>query len=872
MNGRPNRHVKKQTMKHVSFFLLSLFCVVPSSVRAQIRLTEFCAENLNNLADEDGDTSDWIEIHNSSQTDQSLLGWSLTDNGVDSRKWSFPEITLKAGEYLVVFASGKDRKTKNRPLHTNFKLSKRGEYLSLTNPTGKRVDGFDPVFPPQKTDITFGRPAGDPRPTPRFLAFPTPGRKNATTRTGTLSTISLSQAHGLFKEPFVLKASAADRDVTIRYTLDGSRPNESSRVLGGPMEITKTTVIRVRGYRAGHTPTPTVTRSYIFPADRLDDSADGLPPANYPFKWGVGDARYGMDSTIIGNPRHRKKLLSALYALPSYSIVLEAESLFSNETGIYAHAGWHGRGAERPCSFELLPAGPDEPGFQIECGIRMRGGFSRRPTIPKHGFRFFFRPRYGTERLKYDLFGGAAAKEFSHVDLRCSQNYAWHHGFTANALYIRDQFNRDLQLAMGHPSPRGNFRHVYINGHYWGLYNTCERPKPLFGEIYIGGKKEDYDIVKIQGGYSEGARRTYQVFPTDGKMDLWSRLDALSQRDLSDLNAYCQMIGVKPDGSRDPNSRRLLDPVNLIDYMLVIFYGGNLDAPISWFGNNRGGNNWHGLMNRTQDKGFRFIIWDSEHTLLDLREDRLGPFPLGTTADRSNPHWLYQRLLSNKEFRVLLTDRISKHLLRDGVLTPARATPLFDRRIAEIKEALFAEAARWGNPRKTFASVLNGTIGRTNPNDSGIAKYAAWFKEVERTRTQYIPQRSRIIIDQFFGRGLYPDLPEIEARWKPSPPGSKAKRLELQAGTSQIYYTMNERDPRRFGGKLDKTARLYENPVAVKAGVRILCRIRGDGEWGPLREIRAGQRLALGGSQRPVKSASPGVQPSGSERQGVAKD
>ena len=76
-------------MKPFSFFLLSLFCVFPSSLRAQIRLTEFCAENLGNLTDEDGDTSDWIEIHNPSQTDQSLLGWSLTDNGVDSRKWSF---------------------------------------------------------------------------------------------------------------------------------------------------------------------------------------------------------------------------------------------------------------------------------------------------------------------------------------------------------------------------------------------------------------------------------------------------------------------------------------------------------------------------------------------------------------------------------------------------------------------------------------------------------------------------------------------------------------------------------------------------------------------------------------------------------------
>ena len=832
-------------MKHFSLFLLVLFCACPSPLRAQIRLTEFCAENQGDLADEDGDTSDWIEIHNDSQSDQTLLGWSLTDDGVDSRKWSFPEINLKAGEYLVVFASGKDRKTNNRPLHTNFKLSKRGEYLSLTSPTGKRVDSYDPVFPPQKTDITFGRPAGDPRRTPRFLAFPTPGRKNAATRTGALSTVSLSRAHGLFKEPFVLEADTADRGVTIRYTLDGSRPNESSRVLDGPMEINKTTVIRVRGYRTGHTPTPTVTRSYIFPADRLDDSADGLPPANYPYKWGVGNARYGMDSTIIGNPQHRKKLLSALYALPSYSIVVEAENLFSNEKGIYAHAGWHGRGAERPCSLELLPAGANEPGFQIECGIRMRGGFSRRPTIPKHGFRFFFRRRYGTERLKYDLFGGSAAKEFTHVDLRCSQNYAWHHGFSSNALYMRDQFNRDLQLAMGHPSPRGNFRHVYINGHYWGLYNTCERPKPLFGEIYMGGKKEDYDIVKIQGGYSEGSRRTYQVFPTDGKMDLWSRLDALSQRDLSDLNTYCQMIGVKPDGSRDPKSRRLLDPVNLIDYMLVIFYGGNLDAPISWFGNNRGGNNWHGLLNRAQDKGFRFIIWDSEHTLLDLREDRLGPFPLGKTADRSNPHWLYQRLLNNEEFRVLLTDRISRHLFRDGVLTPARAIPLFDRRISEIEGPLFAEAARWGNPRKTFDSVLNGTTDRVNPNDSGVAKYEAWFKEVERTRTSYIPNRSRVIIDQFFGRGLYPDLPEIEAHWKPSAAGGNASRLELKAGTSKIYYTMNGRDPRRFGGTLDKTARLYENPLAVKAGTRVLCRIREDGEWGPLREIHAGQRLAV---------------------------
>jgi hypothetical protein len=86
--------------------------------------------------------------------------------------------------------------------------------------------------------------------------------------------------------------------------------------------------------------------------------------------------------------------------------------------------------------------------------------------------------------------------------------------------------------------------------------------------------------------------------------------------------------------------KRLLDSVNLIDYMLVIFCGGNLDTPISWLGNSRRGNSWHGLINRAQNKGFQ--------------EDQLGPSPLGDATDRSNSYWLYQRLLENEEFHVNL--------------------------------------------------------------------------------------------------------------------------------------------------------------------------------------------------------------------------
>ena len=815
--------------------------IVPfqSTGTGQLRITEFMADSETGLVDEEGELVDWIEIHNHSPQKKSLKNWSLTDSEKDLHRWVFPNIYLAAGEYLIVFASGKDRRQTDRPLHTNFQLKKGGEYLILTSPNGEKFEIVKTKYPKQKTNVSFGFPViadGNEGKSPNFLAFPTPGRRNAATRVGVLSTIELTQPHGLFKTPFTLKVSAADSDVTIRYTMDGSKPNESSPVLDQPLEIEQTTIIRARGYKPGYSPTPIVTRSYIFPADRIDDSADGLPPANYPYEWGAGKSNYGMDADITNNPKYREKVLKALWAIPSYSIAIEPENLFSDENGIYAHAGWHGRKAERNCSLELLPTDDgQEEGFQINAGVRMRGGFSRQPKIPKHGFRFFFRRRYDRAKLKYDLFDGNSAKEFSHIDLRCSQNYAWHHGFSSKALYMRDQFNRDLQFDMGHPSPRGNFRHLYINGHYWGLYNTCERPKAFFGESYIGGKKKDFDVVKIMGGYSEDADqdRRYQVFATDGNMKLWTRLDQLSQRDLSNLNDYCQIIGVKPDGSRDPEFKRLLDPVNLIDYMLVIFYGGNLDAPISWFGNNRGGNNWHGLMNRSQNEGFRFIIWDAEHTLLDLQEDRLGPFPLGDTADRSNPHWLYQRLLENEEFRVLLADRISKHFFHDGVLTPKHLREMFDKRIAEIKPALFAEAARWGNPRKTYESALTDSEWRVEHHNSGAAKHQAWFAEVDRTRNQYIPRRTQVVIDQLFGRGLYPDLPEIAVRW--SEDGDR--ELELMAGGFRIYYTTTGQDPRMFGSDIHSAAHLYVGPLTVADGDRVLCRILEDGEWGPLREI-----------------------------------
>ena len=84
-------------------------------------------------------------------------GWCLTDNAANLSKWSFPGVTLLPGDFLVVFASGKDRRIPGSELHTNFQLSSGGEYLALVEPDGTTVaHQYAPSSPTQDPDRTYG--------------------------------------------------------------------------------------------------------------------------------------------------------------------------------------------------------------------------------------------------------------------------------------------------------------------------------------------------------------------------------------------------------------------------------------------------------------------------------------------------------------------------------------------------------------------------------------------------------------------------------------------------------------------------------------------------------------------------------------------
>ena len=177
----------------------------------------------------------------------------------------------------------------------------------------------------------------------------------------------------------------------------------------------------------------------------------------------------------------RAAVVAGLRALPILSLVADPDALFSAETGIYSHPQERGTGWERAVAAEMA----DTAGHTMwECGagLRLHGGTSREPgQSPKHSLRLVFKARYGPPKLAFPLFGPNGPREFDSVILRAGNNHSWLDSdgdARRHSDYVRDEWMRQSQRAMGYPSARGCFVHLFLNGLYWGVYNLCERPGP----------------------------------------------------------------------------------------------------------------------------------------------------------------------------------------------------------------------------------------------------------------------------------------------------------------------------------------------------------------------------------------------------------
>lgn len=91
--------------------LIGLLFSLPFLLHSQIVINEVSSASVSDYVDEDGDQEDWIEFFNTSGTALNMQGYTINrnENG-NIKSWTFPNITIKANDYLTVFCSGKNRK------------------------------------------------------------------------------------------------------------------------------------------------------------------------------------------------------------------------------------------------------------------------------------------------------------------------------------------------------------------------------------------------------------------------------------------------------------------------------------------------------------------------------------------------------------------------------------------------------------------------------------------------------------------------------------------------------------------------------------------------------------------------------------------
>lgn len=482
-----------------------------------IYVSEVMLYNESYAKDDDGQAYDWVEIHNATGQTVDLSGFGLTNNAKNPGKWRFPEgTTLEPDGYLMLMASGlspeEAKKKSSTYLHLTYKLSNAdGDVLTLWNAQDQLIDKI--ACSTQRRMTSYGRSeAGG-----FFLHYPspTPGKQNGIGYTGYAKMPEIRTDAGVYNGTQRVEIDVP-QGTTVRYTLDGSVPAQDSAVYQGPVEISKTSVLRARAFseNASLLGSETATASYF-----------------------------------IGSPHNA--------ALSIVSLSTDAENFFDPETGIYAKGPnaseeFPYKGAnfwqewERPVHAEIFgPGGIFQYGDDM--AIRIFGAFSR--AREQKGLALIARTTYGNSRIEYPLFENRPYEQYKSIVLRAS-------GQDCTVTLMRDIIATSLVDGTTNLEVQA-YRQavVYLNGEYFGIYNIREKVTKYFLADHYGLTNPDnLDILVGDNTVVHGSKNDY--------MDL---LEYCEDHDLSVQENYEYV-------------KTQMDVDNYIDYLFCEMYVANTDT------------------------------------------------------------------------------------------------------------------------------------------------------------------------------------------------------------------------------------------------------------------------------------------------------
>lgn len=626
--------------------LLVLTLALSHTVSSQIVINEFCAANKNNYAAANGKYYDWIELYNTTGAAVNIGGWYLSDNPSNITKYQIPAgITINANGYRVFFCSAKGTQISGQ-YHTNFKLtqSDTSESIILTNSSSVILDSLT-IFPCDSND-SRGRTTNGAA-TWSIFQRPTPNASNNTQTPypSYVPKVQFSIPAGFYGGAQSVTLTCSQPNTTIRYTLNGAIPRDTSTVYTGPVNITNTRVLRARAFDNTSATIPSITET----------------------------------NTYFINENH---------TLPVVSVTANTYSTtnpYPLRTLDY-HLG-NGNLVEQFGNLEFFSSG-NQKVFEIAGEFTPHGNDSW--AYDQRGFDFDIEDQYGQgDLINNKLFYTSPRRKFKWLIFKAGASDNFPDGGSnppTRCAHIRDFFNQTLaeKFNMDLDVRRGDHCIVFVNGQYWGVYEFREKVDEDYFDYYYDQPEDSVDNLKYWGGLN---------------IDMGS--------DTAWINLYNFVVAnnmTVPANYQHVADR--LDFVSLIDMIAHGIYTVNSDWinwNTAWWRGRSTPNNvkwkyWLWDTDNTWNLGQNYTGWPTTSmnaNPCDIDDASGGQFSNPNIGPNEGHLVIFNKLMTNPDFEALYINRMAE--LLNGPFNCTNMLNHLDSCIARIQPEMQRHINKWGS-------------------------------------------------------------------------------------------------------------------------------------------------------------------------------
>ncbi len=488
-------------------------------------ISEVCSNNFSTGLKENCESSDWIELYNSTDKEIFLGDYYLSDDRYKMKKCKLPDVSIGAGDFFVLYAADIEN---SEDSDLNFRISSTGELIYLTK-EDQIIDYVE--VPPLEMNVTWSRINNNQNDWQKTEATIGATNENAVVIPDyEVEAPVFSKAGGFYDEAFYLEIEGKDK---IFYTLDGSDPTDQSFLYTEPIDVVnvssnsnlysmRTDMSTVSQF----VPKELVDKIFIVRAVCIDENGNASDIVTNSYLIGYQDEKAYQEMytvSLVTDPDNLFDYENGIYVLgKDYDQYMLENGSMEDVIQIPANYRRKGKTTEKAGNIEIW----DENGNSImdrQIGIRIHGSTTR--GVLQKSFSIYARELYDDKSIfDESIFqqGDVIKKFFVYSDRDQTK--------LKHILNQELVFDRQVET-------QGFIRcNVFLDGEYWGIYSLAE----VYDEYYFYNHYGiPLDNVEIYEGSSPDEIVEFINSGIDMSTD--SAYEAIS--DLMDVQSFIDYYG-----------------------------------------------------------------------------------------------------------------------------------------------------------------------------------------------------------------------------------------------------------------------------------------------------------------------------------------